>query len=157
MTRLTNEQIITPEDLIEAEKFETLSPAYFAARRVTERAMAAFTDEHLKPLIDKAADEFRDKLWTQVQDSIWSDTEMNLQGTMWCAIDEIVKALMGGQQWALKRYIAGPSYDCDKIREAAWSHALRIMPDAVLTARIAELEEQNKRLTEQVERRREYF
>lgn len=139
--------IITDDDLREAERCEALGPAYFVARRVTERAMAAFEDKHLKPLIETAARQFQEKLWDDVQLSLWSDTEMNLQSEMWRTVDSIVLAIMGGKQWALQRYALGPKHDCEEVRAAVARH----IPREIMDRRIIDLEEQVKSLTERLE------
>lgn len=50
---------ITEEDVAASKGYESLGPAYFASRRIVERFMASFEAEHFKPLIDKAAKDFR--------------------------------------------------------------------------------------------------
>ena len=127
---------MTPEDIAEAEKYPPLGPAYFAARRICERAMVAFEAEHMKPLVEEFAKQVQDVLWDSVRDSLWSDVEMNLQGQMWDLVDKTVKALLTGERWALKRYALGSRYDFAAIRAAVASH----IPTELQEPRIADLE-----------------
>jgi hypothetical protein len=128
--------IFTAEDFAEAESYRTLGPAYFAARRQAEAFMAAFEAEHFAPLIKKFASDFQDKLWSDLENSLLSDTESNLQTSVWRMVDSSVKALLGGDRWALERYALGDKYDCGEIRAAVAKH----IPAELQDKRIAELE-----------------
>ena len=137
------ELAMEPEHIAAAEGNDVLGPAYFKAREMAERFMKPFEDEHFKPLIDKFADEFRDKLWASVQDHLLGDTESNLQNEMWRTIDGTVFALLSGDKWALKRYCLGARYEQEKVREAIAKHIPQELQDkrvAELEARVAELE-----------------
>ena len=131
-----NNDTMTAKDIAEAEKYSSLGPAYFAARRICERAMVAFEAEHMKPLVEEFAKQVQDVLWDSVRDSLWSDVEMNLQGQMWDLVDNTVKALLTGERWALERYALGSRYDCAAIRAAVASH----IPKELQDPRIADLE-----------------
>lgn len=136
----------TEADLAQAEQYDGLGPAYFAARRACESAMAAFDAEHMKPIVKKASDDLYEQLLETVQDHLWVNAEMNLQGKMYRMVDECVQALLGGREWALKRYVLG-QYDCDKIRAAVAAH----IPKELQDARIADLEAELKRVKSDLE------
>lgn len=140
---MTDDAAFTAADLSEAEKYDGLGPAYFASRRVMEAVVEGLDAEHMTPVVKKASDELYDRLLETVQDHLWSNAEYNLQGKMYRMVDDCVKALLTGEGWALKRYALAGRYDCEKVREAVAAHIPRELQDA----RIADLEEDVKRLT----------
>lgn len=142
-----SEDVFTDADMAEAADYDALGPAYFAARRVCEGAMAAFDSEHMKPIVKKASDEFYEQLLASVQDYLWSNVEMNFQTKMYSMVDQTVRALLGGEEWALKRYALGSRYDCAKVREAVAKH----VPKELQDARIVDLEDELKRLRSDLE------
>ena len=137
----------TDDDLREAEKLESLGPEYFAARRVSEAVMSKFEAEHLKPLVEKIADEFRDKLWDDLKDYIVGDTEMNVGSHICQMVEGTVRALLTGEEWAMRRYPFCDYRDGEKIRKAIAEHS----GDAIAKARIADLEAELKRVRENLE------
>lgn len=113
-----------------------LGPEYRASLRMAEAMLAKFDAEHLKPLVDKVADEFRDKLWDDVREYLLMDTEQNVSGAVRDMVEQTVQALLTGKEWAMKRY---PYADYNKgkdIREAVAAHG----SDELLMKRIADLE-----------------
>ena len=137
-----------PEDLMdETSDFQTLGPEYFKARRISERLMQDFQDEFFKPLLDKFSDEFSIELWNKVQYNLINDSESNIQSEIWQTVEQIVKAILGGEQWVLQKYVLGPKYNCEKIRETI----AKLIPKELQDERIKDLEEQVKRLKETVE------
>jgi hypothetical protein len=131
----------------EGEQSPVLGPAYFAARELAANYMAHFEAEHFKPLVDKVVDEIRTKLWDDLEYRMLSDIESNLQSGMWRLVDDSVKALLGGKQWALQRYALGSRYECAEIRETVAKH----IPAELQNERVADLEIENARLVEQIE------
>lgn len=146
-----SEMEITEEDISQSTKMEVLGPAYFASRRAVQRFMEHFEAEHFKPLTDKivkqATDEIRDKLWDDVATFFLSDAESNLQNNMWRQVEDCVQALLGGKEWALKRYALGDRYDDKAIREAVAKH----IPSELQDARVADLEAEVARLKSDLE------
>lgn len=142
---MSTEAFVTDEDVAEARQYPTLGPTYFAAQRIAEGVVAPFTAEHLRPLVDKAAEQFQEALWQKVEDYLWADTESNLQGSLHRAVDDVVKALLGGNQWALERYVI-KGYDTAAIRKEL-AASIR---DQLLDARLADLEAENQRLTDEI-------
>jgi hypothetical protein len=130
--------------LDQAEGYETLGPHYFAAREAAEKFMEHYEPKNFEPMIKKAANTFMEEMQTALEDWFLSNVESNLQGTIWRQIDDSVKALLGGEQWALKRYALGERYDCDKIRAAVAQH----IPAELQDASLKDLEAENKRLKE---------
>jgi hypothetical protein len=136
------------DDLKDGEASLVLGPTYFDARRVAERVMAKFEAEQFKPLIDKMASEFNDRLWNDVKSSLLEDTECNLQNEICRAVDACVEALLGGHMWALNKYILGSNYDHGKIREAVAIY----IPQELQEKRIADLEEELRQAKEHIAR-----
>lgn len=137
----------TAEDIAEGTENSSLGPEYFAARRVSEAVMAKFEAEHLKPLVEKIADEFRDKLWDDLKDYIVGDTEMNVQTEVRNMVEGTIRALLTGEEWAMQRYPFCDYRDGEKIRKRIAEHS----GDAIAQARIADLEKQLKQLREDLQ------
>lgn len=132
----------TPVDMAQAANYESLGPEYFAARRFMDRFMAAWTDEHLKPLADAVTeavtDQIREKVWDDFRDFLLMDTESNAQGAMRQMVEGSVKALLSGQEWALKRYPLASDYSTIEVR----AKIAELIPDGIAKARIADLEKE---------------
>jgi len=145
---VTEETVFTPEDFAEAERFTTLGPAYFSARRVCEQVMSAFEAEHMKPLVTAFRKEVESQLWESVHDHLWADTESNLQRTMWRMVDEIVHGILSDDRpWIAERYALGDRYDCAAIRK---SLALSIKDELGATF-AADLQAENEKLRKDLE------
>ena len=150
---MITDDIFTEADIREGEKYDSLGPEYFAGRRIAERFMTQFQDEHFKPLIDEFAKQFADKLWTDIANSLLGDTEHNLHLEMARMVEGTVKALITGEQWALNRYaLLARSGDGEKLRAAIVKH----VPTELQDARIADLEADNAKLREEVRWFREH-
>lgn len=154
---MNDEAVFTAEDIADGQRYLTLGPAYFAARRVCEKAMADFEAEHMKPLLKTITDEVSDKLLALVQDHLWSDAEMNLQGTMWRTmwrmVDEIVQGILSDHHpWIAQKYALHDRYDCAAIRKAL---ALSIK-DELAEAYHADLLAENEKLRKDLEWERRY-
>lgn len=130
----------------------SLGPEYFASNRLAEAMIAKFDAEHLKPLVDKVADEFRDKLWSDVTDWLLSDTEQNVAGGVRYMVEQTVQALLSGKEWAMQRYPYADYSKGEEIRAAVAKHG----GDTLLARRVADLEAENVRLSETIERMRRY-
>jgi hypothetical protein len=130
------------DEIEQGTEMPNLGPAYFAARKSAEKFMAAFEAEHFKPMIDKFAQDFRDAMWSDVTAFFLSDTESNLQGEMWRHADNMVKHILAGEDWAIKKFVLGERYDCEKVRAAV----AKQVPTELQDARVADLEAQLARL-----------
>ena len=135
---------ITPDDVDHARHYETLGPAYFAARRVAEKVMAGVEAEPLQKVAAKVVDDVRDAVYEYVEDHMRSDLESNLQGYLVDMVDSTVKALLTGEEWAMKRYPLSTRYDAVDVRAACAKHG----GEPLLLARIADLEKRVGELME---------
>jgi len=144
--RMVEPAAFTDDELAFGEQHTVLGPAYKAAQDSAEKFMAGFEAEHFKPLIEKFADDFRDKLWDDLKDYLLVDVESNLQGDLWRSVDATINALLTGQRWALNRYVlAQERYgEAPQVRAAIAGHC----GDEIQAQRIAELEEEVAKLTE---------
>lgn len=141
---MTETDAFTADDLAKGEEHLALGPAYFAARRVVEGALENFQAEHVEPWLKEATDALYEKLLGDVQNYLWSNAEMNLQGECYRMVDRCVLALLSGEEWAVRKYALGERYDCEKVREAIARH----VPKELQDARIADMEDELKRLRE---------
>lgn len=139
---MTETALFDDEALKLAEQHPTLGVSYAEARKIAERFMASWEAEHLKPLIDKAAENFRDQLWSDIVAWLLADTESNLQGEIRRTVDNIVKGILSGETWAVNKYALGERYDCEAIRKTLAGLISQELQDK----RVADLEEENKRL-----------
>jgi hypothetical protein len=136
----------TAKDLEQGQEHLTLGPAYFAARRVMQEACDSFDTKSFEPVLKKTADDFHEMLLENVQEYLWSNAEVNLQGKAWRMVDQCVQALLSGERWAMEKYALGERYDCAKVRATVARH----VPKELQDARIADLEAEVKRLNEQL-------
>lgn len=150
---MKDDTIFTEDDISQGEQYGTLGPGYFASRRICEKAMAEYEAHHLKPLVEKIGKEIVDDLWRTIEDCLWSDTELNLQGHMWRQVDEIVIAILSNEYpWIAKRYALGERYDCDKVRR---SLAMSIRDELSLAIN-TDLEIENAQLRKEIEHLKRY-
>ena len=144
------DDIFTAEDFAQADGYPTLGPEYFAARRVMERFMAGWQEEHLKPLADaickEVTDRIREKVWDDFRDYLLMDTETNAQGAIRDMVHRTVEALLSGEKWAMERYPLANNYGAQKVRAAIAEH----VGDEIAVRRITELEAEVKRLEERL-------
>lgn len=142
---------IVAEDIEAAENYQTLGPAYFAARRVAERVMAGVEAEPLQKVAEKVVDDIRTAVYEYVEDHMRSDMESNLQGHLVDMVDSTVKALLTGVEWAMNRYPLSKQYDAVEVRAACAKHG----GEPLLMARIADLEKRVAELSESLQFERE--
>lgn len=129
-----------------AEEHPTLWPAYFSARDFTDRLLEKADESEFEPIVKKFVDDAYSKLLDVVQAHIVLDLSLNVHGEILRTVDDIVKALLSGEQWAVKKYVLGERYDCEKIRAEVARH----IPAELQDKRVADLEEEVKRLREQL-------
>ena len=130
----------------------SLGPEYFASQRLAEAMINKFDAEHLKPLVDKVADEFREKLWDDVRDYLLADTEQNVAGEVRYMVEQTVNALLTGKEWAMQRYPYADYSKGEEIRAAIAKHA----GDALLARRVADLEAEVEKQRQTIEHLRRY-
>jgi hypothetical protein len=153
---LGNEGVMEAIHFEKGEQNPVLGPAYFSARDAAEKFMAGFEAEQFKPLLEKfvkqMSDQFTEVMWEKFQEWLIDDTQRNIQGAMWRDVDAILIAMLGGEQWILRKYILGERYDCEKVRATLAA----LIPAEIQEKRIADLEKENKRLRESLEMSRRY-
>lgn len=143
-----SDSVFTDDDLQQGTgEYKALGPSYFSGRRFAEQFMEKFEADCFKPFLDDFAKKFADRLWSDVEDHLVSDVESNIQGHIWRTVDEMVKALLHGERWALERYVLSEKYDCEKVR----ANVARYVVTELQDKRIADLEADNKRLRESLE------
>jgi hypothetical protein len=136
--------VFTDEDLQKAETHPTLGPAYFAARRMAEALMAGTESSPFNAVVKKCVDEIQTAVYEYAEDWMRDDMENNLRLYMSDMVERTVKALLTGEEWAMRQYPLSQYHDGEKIREAVAKHG----GDVLLMARIADLEKEVARLTE---------
>jgi hypothetical protein len=143
-----SDDVFTAEDLKQSDHYETLWPAYFAARRAAESLMGEHpSPEPLKKVADKMADELRTAIYQYFEDHMLSDLESNLQHHIRRMVEATVEALLTGKEWAMKQYPLGPYNRAEEIRAAVAKHG----GDELQQKRIADLEKEVARLRESLE------
>ena len=144
--------LITDEDIAEMAPHPTLGPGWSASRRIADRVMTDWQNDAIKPLIDEAVKQIGYRLWEDVQDSLQNDMEHDIAGHIRRMVDETVQALLTGKPWALERYALAGNYNGDEVRAAIAKH----IPAELQAKRITDLEDENKRLSEQLELMRRF-
>lgn len=136
-----------PDEISDGQDSLVLGPGYFSARKFAERMMSGADSDSFKPIIAKAADEFHSQLQESLQNFLLSDVESNVQGEIYRTADNIVHALLSGEEWAMKKYLIGDRYDCLKVRATVAAY----VPKELQDARIADLEQQVTALRKDIE------
>ena len=124
----------------------SLEPEYTRAHAFAEKLLSEFEAEYFKPIIKKLTDAVGETLWDMMRDSLIDDTSRNVAGHIQDRIESSIEALLGGKEWAIKKYVL-EGYDRDAIR-AAVANAI---PKEVQELRIADLEKEVTRLKESLE------
>ena len=124
--------------------FETLGPAYFAARRAAAALMANADTSPFQDVAKKAADDVRGQVYDYIEHYILSDLECNIQGHVTRMVDDTVCALLTGQAWAMERYPYYAYSRGEEVRAAVAKHG----GEKLLMARISDLEKEIERLRE---------
>ena len=132
---------IEPEDL-NHQGFESLGPAYYAARRAAEALMKNAEKSPFQEVAKSAADEVRARVYDYVENHILSDLECNIQGHINRMVDDTIEALLTGQPWAMERYPHNAHRRGEEIRAAIAKHG----GEPLLMARIVDLEKEVERL-----------
>lgn len=130
--------------LEKAAEYPILGPHYFEARDVATAITDKFEAEHFEPLAKKFAHELYTQALESFQDFLMADATINVQDRIRRMVDDTVNALLAGERWALDRYPLTAMYDGDRVRKAIAAH----VPAELQDKRIAALEEEVKRLTE---------
>jgi hypothetical protein len=129
-------EAITDADIDASKEYPTLGPAYYSANRFATEFVIGAEGEQFKPVVEKIVKDIHDELWTRVADSMVYSVESAVQSHIWQTVDSIVRHLLAGEKWAIKKYALGERYECEKIRAAVAAH----VPKEIQDARIADLE-----------------
>lgn len=136
--------IFTDEDFAKAETYQVLGPAHYSARRMAEELMQGTESAPFKQVADKCIDEIRTAVYEYVEDHLRLDLELNIGGHVRDAVERTVRALLTGEEWAMRQYPMAQNHDGEAIRKAVAAHG----GESLLTARIADLEKEIARLKE---------
>jgi hypothetical protein len=147
-----SERILTDKDFAYAAQYPGLGPHYWPAQRIVEAALKPLTSDDAKVIAERVATQIYQQIVDATQDALWQDAEMNLQSKMWHMVDEIVRAILSGNLDVINRYVLGNRYDCEEVRKAVASQ----IPQEIMTARIADLEGENERLKDALQREKRY-
>jgi hypothetical protein len=139
--------VFIDEDIVKGNENLTLGPGYFSARRFAQKVTADFQAEFFEPLLKDFETRFIMRLWDAVTDSLIKDTEYNIQSHVWRTVDDIIKGLLSGETWIMRKYVLGEKYDCEKVR-ATVAH---YVPAELQDKRIAELEEEIQELRKRLD------
>lgn len=139
------------EYLKQAEDSPELGPQYFKSRDYAERFMKDFEAKHFKPLIDKFSEQLNSELWSDLEFFLASDTESNIQRKIWSDVEVIVQAILGGEQWAIDRYVMRDTVNCEAVRKSIAAH----IPMEIMSQRILDLEKEVRNLKSTLQMYRE--
>ena len=140
------EKNLQTDEQLYAVSCGSLEPEYTRAHAFSEKLMKDFEAEHFKPIIKKLTDAVGEALWDMVRDSLIDDTSRNVAGHIQDRIESSIEALLGGKEWAIKKY-ALEGYDRDKIREAV----AKAIPKELQDLRIVDLEKEVARLKDSLD------
>lgn len=134
----------------QANKHANLGGEFFAAREAAERFLKHWREEHAEQLAEAimkpVLDAVQEKVWDAFRDWLLSDTESNAQSEMTRMVEDSVKALIGGEKWANRKYISPEGYQTEKVRETL----AKLYSDEIKDGRIRDLEIEVERLTERL-------
>lgn len=141
----------------QANQHPSLGAEYFAAREASERFLQHWQEEHAEKLAEAimkpVLDEVKEKVWDAFRDWLLSDAEYNVQLTMSRMVEDSVRALIGGDNWANVKYISPEGYRAEKVRETL----AKLYSDEIKDGRIADLEKEVARLKDQLRFHTERF
>lgn len=147
MTDVTD-TIFTEEMHKFAEDAPTLGAEYKAADEAAERFLAHWKEEHAERLAEEimkpVLDAVKDRVWDAFRDWLLIDAQYNAANVMDRMVEDSVRALIGGRQWANVKYIKPGAYRSDEVRATL----AKMYADEIKDARIADLEAEVSRLQE---------
>jgi len=137
---------ITDADITQAVNYETLGPAYFAARRMAEKVMQNADQQPFKDIVAKVVKDVQENLYEWVEDHLRNDLEANLQHYIANCVERTVQALLTGEEWAMKQYPLSTRWDGQLIRATVAHYG----GEPLLVKRIEELEAEAVRREETI-------
>lgn len=147
---MTEQSFFEASDIDEAKEWPALGPAYFAAKRKAAAVVEHIEAEDFEPMLKKAAEAFYEKLLDDAQTYLLSNAEDNVGSHIRRGVDESVQALLGGNQWAIDRYVLGDRHDAKAIRAALAA----LIPAELQNARLVDAEAEIADLKVQLQRER---
>jgi len=132
------------DDIKKSEQARNIGPHYFASDRWCDEFFRDFKEENFESMINDFADSFKERLREDVADWLVSDTKSGIQQQMWSFVDKMVKHILAGDEWAIKRYVFLEGYEGRMIRKAIWNE----FKDEIRCKRIDDLEKSIERLNE---------
>ena len=129
-----------------------LGEPYERASKKAAEMLEGFEPEMFSSIIDDAVKEFQNKLWDSVKDWLIDDTENNVQSHIWQTAERTIEAILGGNEWAIKRYVMGSNIAHEEIREAL---AEKLAPE-LIPARMADQQSKIEELRKSLEHARRY-
>lgn len=147
-----NEDLMTDAELQESQP--VLGPDYFRARKIAQGVLADIDAEgmqDLRSIAKKLSDEIESKIWNSIVNYLLSDAEYNLQQEIQRRIENAVSALLSGEQWALNRYVLDGRYTGSVNAEELRRKIASYIPEELQSTRVAELEQEVKRLRTDLE------
>ena len=129
-----------------------LFPSHDPARKVSKELIDKYGEQDMKQVAQKAADDLYSRLLESFEQHLLSDTENNIQGHITRMVDNTVTALLGGNQWAIDKYVMG-QYNCEQVRKAIAA----LVPKELQDKRIEDLENENKRLVSALQMYRDRY
>ena len=141
---MTPQERFTYDEMTQGLASPVLGPAYFSSRRAAEAMFTGADETPFVQMVNKLGKKLRDELYDYAQNYMLSDMENNIQGHIWYAVDNTIRALLTGEKWALERYPLNPSHDGASIRATVATLAgeeLQVMRIKELETAVARLEE----------------
>lgn len=129
-------------------EYPTIEPEYtrglVLARRLLEGMKADVFKPVVEELIDGVHEQIWDRFWDRFQANLLADAETALEGHIRERVEATVRALLGGESWALEKYALTKRYDGALIRSAI----AKQIPAELQAAEVQDLKKEVARLTE---------
>lgn len=139
--------MITKEHIEKAKDYKNLGPVYFSAQDAAKRFIDQWKIEHLEPLVEDICKGIQQKIWRDFEDWLLCDTECNLQSRIKNMVDDVVEAIISGEEWALNRYVLAQSYSGERVRKGIFENAA----EPIINQRIKDLEKELERAKKDLE------
>jgi len=145
---MSNDAIFTEDDHEFGEEHAVLGAEYKAAQQASERFLKHWQEEHAEQLaeaiITPVLNSAKEQVWDAFRDWLLMDAEYNAASTMRSMVEDSVRALIGGREWANVKYIKPGAYGSEEVRKTL----AKMYSDEIKDARIADLEKEVARLEE---------
>lgn len=145
-----SEAIFTEENLSDGKQSLTLGPAYFSSRDFMRTYMLGLDDVDLAPQLKSFMDAIYSKVLNDFQNWLINNADSNIHDHIWRTVDEIVRGILSGDKWITDKYVLGPCYERTKLI----AKIVADFPEDLKDARIADLEKENKALSDELAWRR---